>query len=101
MPAFNEEVNIARAIHQVLSEPWTEALKLETIIVVDDCSDDGTPAIVESLAYEDRRISVMRNAERRGKNAGIRTVAATCQSDIITVVDADVYFAPVCLIATI
>jgi glycosyltransferase involved in cell wall biosynthesis len=101
IPAFNEEANITRAIRQVLVEPWTESLKLEAIIVVDDCSADGTQAIAESLARQDGRVRVLRNAQRSGKNAGIRAAAAVCQSDIIAVIDADVYFAPGCLVKTL
>ncbi len=101
IPAYNEAANIARVVHQVLREPWGEELRLERILVIDDCSDDETPEIAASLALEDERVCVVRNNRRSGKNAGIRTVNAACQSDFVAVVDADVLLSPGCLVRTI
>jgi len=101
IPAYNEELNIARAMRQVLDEPWLEACVLDSIIVVDDCSADGTRAIAEDLALREPRVVVVRNARRSGKNAGIRAVAAMSHADIIAVVDADVLFLHGCLSKTI
>jgi len=101
LPAYNEELNIARAVGQVLDEPWPDACALDSVIVVDDCSADRTQAIAADLARREPRVVVRRNARRSGKNAGIRAAAATSHSDIIAVVDADVLFSHGCLAKTI
>jgi len=101
IPAYNEEANIARAVGQVRGESWPAECVLDRVIVVDDCSADGTYAIAQMLAAQDARVRVVRNAERSGKNAGVRAAAAECRSDIIAVVDADVLFARGCLANTV
>lgn len=101
IPAFNEAGNIACLTQQILAEPWDDRVHLDKIIIVDDCSDDNTPAIAADLARKHDRVSVIRHAQRGGKNAGIRTGLAACQSDIIAFVDADMYLVPRCLTKTI
>lgn len=101
IPAYNEESNIARSVRQVLDERWTAQLVLESVIVVDDCSTDRTPEIVAALRREDGRVQLLRHAERRGKNAGIRGAATMSRSDVTAVMDADVLLAPRCLAQTL
>jgi glycosyltransferase involved in cell wall biosynthesis len=101
IPTYNEELNIARAVRQVLDEPWPATCELGSVIVVDDCSADGTRAIAEDLARQEPRVAVVRNAQRSGKNAGVRAAVAAAHSDIIAVVDADVLFSHGCLSKTI
>ena len=101
IPAFNEEIGIARLTLQVLQEPWNETLVLDAVIIVDDCSVDHTQAITEQLVREHERVRVIRHARRGGKNAAMRTGLAACRSDIVAFVDSDVLLAPHCLIRTI
>lgn len=98
VPAYNEEANLRQAVTQVLDEPWPDELWLREIIVVDDCSCDATPEIAGELASADSRIKAIRNQVRRGKNAGIRDAASSCQSDVAVVIDADVLLSPGSLI---
>jgi len=101
IPAYNEELNIARAVSQVLNEPWSATCELGSVIVVDDCSADRTRTIAEDLARQEQRVVVIWNARRSGKNAGIRAAVAASHADIIAVVDADVLFSHGCLSKTI
>ncbi len=101
IPAYNEQVNIARTVRGVLDEPWTSELVLERVIVVDDCSADRTPALVTELCREDGRVQLLHHAERRGKNAGIRDAAMISRSDVTAVMDADILLTPQCLTQTI
>ncbi|MEM1164174.1 MAG: glycosyltransferase [Pseudomonadota bacterium] len=69
VPAYNREASIARSIHSVLRQTWPHM----EIIVVDDCSEDGTVAVVEAIA--DPRVRIVR-MERNGgpsvaRNRGI------------------------------
>ncbi len=100
IPAFNEEANLARLVMQVLAKPWSERLSLDRVIVVDDCSSDGTQAVAQELEQKHDRVCVIRHAERSGKNAGIRTGLAACHSDIAVFVDADLLLGRDCLTKT-
>lgn len=62
IPAFNVEAYIGAAIRSVMCQTETD---LE-IIVVDDCSTDGTVEMVEALAETDRRIRLVRNPVNSG-----------------------------------
>ncbi len=101
VPAYNEEANLRQGVAQVLDEPWPDELLLREIIIIDDCSGDATPKIAGELASADSRIRTMSNQVRRGKNAGIRDAASSCQSDVAVVIDADVLLSPGSLIHTL
>src|SRR5205085_7460134 len=101
VPAYNEEMNIARLIKQILNEPWTADLALDEIIIIDDCSEDNTPTIVKNLAREHGHVHLIQNERRSGKNAGMRAGIAAGRSDVVTFVDADVLLGPGCLTKTI
>lgn len=55
VPARNEERQIERCVRSLLAQ---EHPNFE-LIVVDDCSDDGTPAILDRIASEDARLRVV------------------------------------------
>jgi len=49
VPVYNERAVVERSLDQVLNAPLPETMSRE-VIVVDDCSSDGTFAILERLA---------------------------------------------------
>lgn len=61
VPTYNERENISELIHLLLELP--ESLH---VIVVDDNSPDGTGDVVAALAAQDKRIQVIRRAEKLG-----------------------------------
>lgn len=62
MPAYNAERFIEEAISSVIGQTVSDW----ELLVLDDCSRDGTCAIVERLAAEDGRITLLRNETNRG-----------------------------------
>jgi len=46
VPVYNERTVVERSLAQVLAAPLPENMERE-IIIVDDCSTDGTSAILE------------------------------------------------------
>lgn len=73
IPAYNREASIGAAASSVLRQTHGD---LE-VIIVDDCSSDGTYA--RALAIDDPRIRVLRHDSNRGvsaaRNTGLRAAA--------------------------
>src|SRR3546814_12886677 len=74
MPAYNEQATVSDAIEAVLSSPWVAQL-----VVVDDCSTDATPTILDALT--DERITKPRHGINQGKGAALRTGTAHAPAD--------------------
>ncbi|HWE48521.1 MAG TPA: glycosyltransferase family 2 protein [Bryobacteraceae bacterium] len=89
IPAFNEEVTLARVVARVLAIP-----SLHEIVIVDDCSTDGTAAIADDLARRDPRIKVAHHPKNRGKTEALKTGFALTEGPIVIVQDADLEYAP-------
>lgn len=75
LPTYNGEKYLAQSIESVLSQTYQN---LE-LIIVDDCSTDGTSEIIRLFAERDSRIRVSRNGENqklpRSLNIGFRQAA--------------------------
>ena len=88
IPAYNEAATIGEVLEQV------DALPLEKqIVVVDDGSTDGTPAVLDG--WRDRAGVVVVRQENRGKGAAIRTAIQHADGEIAVIQDADGEYDPV------
>ena len=88
IPVYNEERTIARVLARV------KALPLETeIIVVNDCSTDGTKKVLDDLAFP-LRLEVIHKPKNEGKGAALRTGFRRASGDIVAVQDADLEYDP-------
>ncbi len=68
---------------------------LQEVIVVDDCSTDGTPAIAREFA--DRYpevVKVIRHGKNSGKTAALKTGFSASSGEIVIVQDADLEYDP-------
>ena len=85
MPAYNAKDQIENAISSIKSQ----TMEHWELIVVDDCSTDDTPDVVEEWCSKDPRIILIRLDENRGpgyaKNCGLSKAAGK----YITFLDAD------------
>jgi glycosyltransferase involved in cell wall biosynthesis len=86
VPAFNEAGTIADVIERLRALPF----ELQ-IIVVDDCSTDGTAKIVEGLAA----VELVRHERNQGKGAALRSGFAMARGRIIVIQDADLEYDPI------
>jgi glycosyltransferase involved in cell wall biosynthesis len=87
VPAYNEGATIAQVLERV------EALDLDKqVIVVDDGSTDGTPAILD--AWNGRNGTVVVRQANRGKGAAIRAAIPLLDGDITVIQDADMEYDP-------
>ena len=85
VPAWNSESWLGTAVRGLTKQSWRN---LE-IIIVDDCSEDGTLATARRLAQQDSRIKVLANEVNRGAYASRNLALSVSSGDYITVHDAD------------
>jgi cellulose synthase/poly-beta-1,6-N-acetylglucosamine synthase-like glycosyltransferase len=88
--AYNEQEIIADKISNCLQLEYPA--HLINIVVVSDASDDATDSIVSEWASRISRVRLHRQAERRGKSAGITAVMSTIDSDLVVFSDANAMY---------
>jgi len=89
IPCFNELGTIGQIVEAVKASPVKEC----EIIVVDDCSTDGTKELLNSQ-IEGQVDKVIYHKRNRGKGAALRTGFAAATGDIVIVQDADLEYSP-------
>lgn len=93
VPVYNERAVVERSLAQVLAAPLPENMERE-VIIVDDCSTDGTSVILDRLAAADSRIRLIRQPVNQGKGAAVRTAIQHASGDFSIVQDADLEYDP-------
>src|SRR6266699_5192193 len=93
VPVYNEQHVVEASLRRVLALEHELLSHLE-VIVVDDCSTDGTRTILQRLAAEDGRIALYCHDQNQGKGAAIRSALAHATGDIIIIHDADLEYNP-------
>jgi glycosyltransferase involved in cell wall biosynthesis len=93
MPVYNERTVAERCISLVLAAPVPENMERE-LVIVDDCSTDGTFDILRHLADGFPQIRLFRHEQNRGKGAAVRTAIEKAQGDFSLIQDADLEYDP-------
>ncbi|MEN6604934.1 MAG: glycosyltransferase [Bryobacteraceae bacterium] len=93
IPVYNERVVVERSLAQVLAAPLPENMERE-LVIVDDCSTDGTWAILDRLAKAEPAIRLIRHKVNQGKGAAVRTAIQHATGDFALVQDADLEYDP-------
>ena len=91
MPVYNESRTLRTIVGRVLSS--ASPLPLE-LICIDDCSQDNSWEILQSLAAADSRIRIFRHSQNAGKAAAIHTAISHVTGDIVLIQDADLEYDP-------
>src|SRR3954469_13433965 len=93
MPVYNERTVVERCISLVLVAPLPETMDRE-LVIVDDCSTDGTTDILQRLAAACPEIHLYRHPRNCGKGAAVRTAIDKASGDFSLIQDADLEYDP-------
>lgn len=94
IPVYNEEKTLRILVDRVREVPIRKEM-----ILVDDCSRDGSREVLEQLAAEGtnddfNRIRIFFHNVNKGKGAALKTGFAQVQGDIVIIQDADLEYDP-------
>ena len=88
-PMYNEEAYARRAVEAARSALTAAGITDWEIVIVDDASTDGTPALAEAMAREDSRVRVVHNPVNRRLGGALRAGYAAATKDLVFYTDAD------------
>lgn len=89
MPVYNERNTFQEALRRV------QAVDLDKeIIIVDDCSTDGTREMVRALEGTSDSIRIVLHEKNQGKGAALRSGFRHVRGDIVVIQDADLEYDP-------
>lgn len=89
MPLYNERSTVREILTRVLASPISKE-----VIVVDDCSTDGSFDIASEIAQREPVVRVLRQERNEGKGAAVRRGIAEARGEIVIVQDADLEYDP-------
>jgi len=93
IPCYNEINTIKEIIKKVIYNLQQYSFNDYEILVVDDCSNDGTSEILEQINLEEN-IKIFSHKENLGKGAAVQTGIKNITGDILIIQDADLEYDP-------
>ena len=93
IPVFNEHELLPKLLERVESVDLPDNLHRQ-IVIVDDCSTDGTVDVLRDLAQRRDDYIIHFHQQNQGKGAALRTGFADATGDIVLVQDADMEYDP-------
>jgi glycosyltransferase involved in cell wall biosynthesis len=89
IPVYNEEKYVREIVERVRKVPLNKE-----IILVNDCSTDGTRAILENELAKLSDVRIFHHAVNQGKGAALATGFAQATGDIVIIQDSDLEYDP-------
>ena len=93
IPVYNEKLTLGDLVEKVRSVDLSRLNIAAEIVVVDDCSQDGTLELAQKLA-EEGKIRLIRHDKNQGKGAALHTGFQRAKGEIILIQDADLEYDP-------
>ena len=91
IPCYNE----IKTISAIVGTLKNLTIELEKeIVIVDDCSNDGTRDYLKTIEGNDGRIKILYHSVNSGKGASLRTGFKAATGDIVIIQDADLEYDP-------
>lgn len=93
IPVYNENKLLPEILRQVEGVPLPEEMTRQ-IVLIDDCSTDGTTDILKKMAEDRPDYTVTFHEMNQGKGAALRTGFKHATGDIVIIQDADLEYDP-------
>ncbi len=93
IPMHNEESNVQPLLGRLRPVLQRIAMDVE-ILCVDDGSDDGTFAKLQTLRVRERRLKILRLSRNFGKEVALAAGLAYASGDVVVLMDADLQHPP-------
>ena len=95
IPVYNEEDNIQKILNKVLAVTLVNNIAKQ-IIIVNDCSTDGTEELVLRYIekHNDIQIEYQKHSRNKGKGRAINTALKMVKGDFVIIQDADNEYDP-------
>lgn len=90
IPTHNRKKLLERAVNSVLEQTWSPV----ELVIVDDASDDETPAYLEQLQKDHDQIKIISNSESKGAAVCRNIAIQHASGEFITGLDDDDYWRP-------
>ena len=90
IPVYNEKKTVREILRRVMAVKIAGVGK--QIIVVDDCSTDGTKELLKKINHPE--VKIFYHSQNQGKGAAVKTGFAQASGDYIIVQDADLEYDP-------
>jgi len=87
IPVYNERDTFMTLLERVLATPFERE-----VLIVDDCSTDGTRELLQ--AYSNPDVRIFYHEVNRGKGAALRTAFGHATGDVVLIQDADLEYDP-------
>jgi len=87
IPAFNEEGNVATLVDEVLAA--LRGVVPFELVIVDDCSRDGTLAVLQAARSHAPELRVLSHQRQSGQSTAVRTGVKAARAPWVATLDGD------------